>query len=106
MSCPFLAQSKAFVVHLTILYDISPRNPPFFCHASSLKEEERAKLCLAMAYAVHSLYYMLLRTRVSRRDVRQRKKGRDAKAEKERTAEKEAEKERTRREGRERKDAT
>jgi hypothetical protein len=70
VSCPFLAQSKAFMLHVTVLYVILPCNPPFFHHASSLKEEERAKLCLAMAYAVHSLYYMLLRTRVSRRDAK------------------------------------
>ena len=41
-----------------------PTHPP--SHPTpkhSLKDEERAKLCVALAYATHSLYYMFLRTK-------------------------------------------
>lgn len=34
----------------------------------SLREDEKAKLCITLAYTLNSLYYMLLRTRVSQFD--------------------------------------
>ena len=65
---------------------LPPSLPPLLTHHQpslppplrSLKDEERAKLCVALAYATHSLYYMFLRTKVFEGGRGGREGGREA----------------------------